>query len=72
MRRSVFHKAHYEENTVYTFRLYTEKGLAYAKEFDGKPMQIAFPVEKRMFYRVEIFNESDGHTEALSNPIWLD
>ena len=72
VRIGEFHKAHYEENTVYTLRLYTEKGLAYAKEFDGKPMQIAFPVEKRMFYRVEIFNESDGHTEALSNPIWLD
>ncbi|MBR5529347.1 MAG: hypothetical protein IKU57_02610 [Oscillospiraceae bacterium] len=72
VRVGQFHKAHYKDDTVYSFRLYTDKGLAYAKEFYGEPMEIAFPAEKRMFYRVEIFNESDGHTVALSNPIWLD
>ena len=72
VRVGQFHKAHRKDNTVYTFRLYTDKGLAYCKEFYGEPMEIAFPVEKRMFYRVEIYNESDGHTVALSNPIWLD
>lgn len=72
IRVDQFHKAHRKSNTVYTFRLYTEKGLAYCREFDGSPMQIAFGVEKRMFYRAEIYNESDDHTEALTNPIWLD
>lgn len=72
IRVGEFHKAHRKSDTVYSFRLYTEKGLAYCREFNGSPMQIAFSVEKRMFYRAEIFNESDGHTEALTNPIWLE
>ena len=55
------------------FFYYTDKGLAYAREFDGAtPQQLVLPVEKRQYYRVEITNESDGYTVALSNPIWLD
>lgn len=29
-------------------------------------------VEDRMYYRVEITNESDGCLVALSNPVWLE
>ena len=35
-------------------------------------MAVALPVQDRKFYRVEIWNESDDHVVALSNPIWLD
>jgi len=65
------HPGHVQEDTVYTFRLYTDRGLAYAQEFAGEALALAFPVEDRKFYRVEIYNESDGHTVALSNPIFL-
>ena len=68
-----FHPAHWREETVYSLRVYTEKGLAYAREFDGStPQQLALAVQKRQYYRVEITNESDGFTVALSNPIWLE
>ena len=67
-----FHNAHWKENTVYSFRVYTDQGLAYVKEYDGTPIRVALPIQKRAYYRVEIFNESDHHVEALSNPIWLD
>ena len=72
IRVGEFHRDHLEADTVYSFRLYTDKGLAFVKEYDGAPFAIAFPAQQRMFYRVEIFNESDNHTVALSNPIWLD
>lgn len=68
-----FHPAHWREETVYSLRIYTDQGLAYVREFDGtQPQQLALPVEKRLYYRVEIVNESDGYTLALSNPIWLE
>ena len=65
--------AHAKDDTVFCLKLYTEKGLAYAREFDCSQVQeLAFPVEKRMYYRLEITNESDGCLVALSNPIWLE
>ena len=33
---------------------------------------LALPVENRLYYRIEITNESDGALVALSNPIWLE
>lgn len=65
------HPAHVKADTVYSFRLYTDWGLAFAQEFSGEDLSFAFPVEDRKFYRVEIYNESDDHIIALSNPIWL-
>ena len=68
-----FHPAHRKENTVFCMKVYTDKGLAYAREFDCKDMQtLALPVENRLYYRIEITNESDGALVALSNPIWLE
>lgn len=61
------------DDTVYCFRVYTDRGLAYASEFDGKQSQsLAIPVKDRKYYRVEVTNESDGSIVSLSNPIWLD
>ena len=72
VRAEDFHSAHLKENTVYSLRVYTDRGLAYAKEYDGSPIHVALPIQKRAYYRVEVFNESDQHVVALSNPIWLD
>lgn len=63
----------WKDDAVYRLNVYTDKGLAYAEEFIGKAaLSLTLPVEKRAFYRVEITNESDNHTAALGNPIWLD
>ena len=68
-----FHPAHRKENTVYCLKVYTDQGLSYAREFDCAQVQtLALAVEDRMYYRVEITNESDGCLVALSNPIWLE
>ena len=67
-----FHPAHLLDKTVYCLKVYTDKGLAFAREFDGTPQQVAVRVEKRSYYRAEITNESDGVLVALTNPIWLD
>lgn len=63
----------WKEDAVYRLNVFTDKGLAYAREFIGKAaLSVTLPVERRAFYRVEITCESDGHTAALGNPIWLD
>ena len=66
-----FHRDHKPADTVYSLRVYTDRGLAWAKEFAGEDMAVALPVQARKFYRVEVWNESDDHVVALSNPIWL-
>jgi len=70
VRVNDFHPAHQKENTVYSLKIFTEKGLAYAKEFDGTYTDLVLPVLPRAYYRAEITNESDGVIVALSNPIW--
>lgn len=61
------------DNTVYCLKVYTDRGLAYASEFDAKkPQSLAIPVLDRKYYRVEVTNESDGGFVSISNPIWLD
>lgn len=68
-----FHPAHALKDTVFCLRVYTDKGLAFAKEFTCDQVQtLALPVQPRKYYRVEITNESDNCLVALSNPIWLD
>ena len=68
-----FHPAHARKDTAFCLRVYTDRGLAYAREFVCDQMQtLALPVQQRQYYRVEITNESDNCLVALSNPIWLD
>ena len=63
----------FRPNTVYAVKVYTDQGLAYASEFDGREVQnLALAVQKRKYYRVEVTNESDGYVVGISNPIWLD
>ena len=73
IRAGEHHEAGWQPDTVYCLKVYTDQGLAYAMEFDGKTsLELALPVKKRKYYRVEITNESDGLLTALGNPIWLD
>ena len=72
LRLNGFHFAHKKEHTVYCLKIYTDKGLAYAREFDGSALELILPVQKRLYYRAEVTNESDGLPVAFSNPIWLD
>ncbi len=67
-----FHPAHWQPDTVYCLKVFTDEGLAYAREFAAAPQKLALPVQKRGYYRVEITNESDGDLVALTNPIWID
>ena len=68
-----YYAAEMKADTVYSLKVYTDQGLAYASEFDGTQTQeLVIPVQPRAYYRVEIFNESDNAYVALSNPIWLD
>ena len=73
LRVGDFHSAHWQPNTVYALKVYTNRGLAYCTEFDGTmPLTVTLPVKKRQFYRCEVTNESDHLPVAFSNPIWLD
>ena len=72
IRTDRFHEAHWQADTVYCLKVYTDRGLAYAREFAGEPQSLALKVENLGFYRVEITNESDNALVALSNPIWLN
>ena len=63
----------FRPDTVYAVKVYTDQGLAYASEFDGREVQnLALAVQKRKYYRVEVTNESDGYVVGISNPIWID
>ena len=72
VRLNGFHFAHKKENTAYCLKIYTDQGLAYAREFDGGEQTLILPVQKRLYYRAEVTNESDDLPVAFSNPIWLD
>ncbi len=66
-------KPTHEANTVYELRVYTDKGLAYASTFNGEePQALALEVQKRRYYRAEVFDLTHGYRVAVSNPIWLD
>lgn len=62
-----------QDNTAYELRIYTDKGLAYASMFSGKEKQaISLEVQKRRYYRAEVFDLTHGYRVAVGNPIWLD
>ena len=65
------HPAYVEEGAEYTFRILTDRGVAYEQQFDGTPISVALEVRERMYYRVEI-TDSNGTYLAISNPVWLD
>lgn len=67
-----FHPAHYLPDTVYSLKVFTDRGLAYVREFTGDAVSLVLEIKRRKYYRVEIINESDGLPVAFGNPVWLD
>ncbi len=62
-----------KDETAYELRIITDKGLAYSSIYNGKlPQAVELEVEKRAFYRAEIFDLTHEHFVAIGNPIWLD
>lgn len=60
-------------NTVYALRVFTDKGLAYCSEFNGKDSQeLQLEVQKRNFYRVDVYDITHDCVVAVGNPIWMD
>ncbi len=73
LRVDDYFKPNMKDNTVYELRILTDKGLAYASLFSGKePQAISLEVQKRRFYRAEVFDLTHGYRVAVGNPIWLD
>jgi hypothetical protein len=63
----------WRENTVYALRVFTDKGLAYCSEFNGKDSQeLQIEVQKRNFYRVDVYDITHDCVVAVGNPIWMD
>ena len=62
-----------QDSTAYELRIYTDEGLAYASMFNGKESQaLSLEVQKRRYYRAEVFDLTHGYRVAVGNPIWLD
>lgn len=67
-----FYKNEFKDNTAYELRIYSDKGLCYRSVFNGKHEQrIALEVQKRKYYRAEVFDLTHGYRVAIGNPIWL-
>lgn len=73
IKLSDFYSHELRENTAYELRVYTDKGLAYASQFDGKEEQtLTLAVQDRAYYRAEVIDLTHGYRVAVGNPIWLD
>ena len=63
---------HIKDNTVYTLRVFTEEGLAFESDFNGKEAQeLQLEVKNRKFYRADVYDKTNECVVAISNPIWL-
>jgi len=64
---------HFKDNTVYTLRVFTDEGLAFESDFNGKEAQeLQLEVKNRKFYRADVYDKTNECVVAISNPIWLD
>ena len=73
LRLDDFYKHELKDNTAYELRIYTDKGLVYASAFNGKnPQRLSLAVQKRMYYRAEVFDMTHGYRVSIGNPIWLN
>ncbi len=73
LRMDDFFEYALKDGTVYELRIVTDKGVAYASRCNGKlPQAVSIEVQKRMFYRAEVYDVSNGVWIAHGNPIWLD
>ncbi|MBQ8214191.1 MAG: hypothetical protein IJZ80_09295 [Clostridia bacterium] len=73
LRIQDFFAHEWRADTVYALRIFTDKGIAYYSEFNGKcPQEVQLEVQKRGFYRADIYDMTHDCVVALTNPIWLD
>ncbi len=73
LRLDDFFPRAWRDNIAYEFRIVTDRGIAYSSMFNGRhPQAVEIEVQKRAFYRAEIFNHTIGCWFSLGNPIWLD
>ncbi len=73
LRMDDFYKHALKENTVYELRIVTDKGVAYASRCNGKlPQAVELEVQRRDFYRAEIYDITHCEWVAHGNPIWLE
>lgn len=73
LRLDDFYEPAWEENTNYELRIFTDQGLAYVSSYNGKlPQAVSLKVQKRAFYRAEVYNKTYGYYVSVGNPIWLD
>lgn len=73
LRLDDFFSPAFKDDTAYELRIYTDRGLAYESMYNGKlPQAVSLEVEKRAFYRAEVYDLTHGYRVAIGNPIWLD
>ena len=63
----------WQPDTVYELRIVTDQGVAYASRYNGKlPQKLELEVQKRAFYRAEVFDVTNSVWFAHGNPIWME
>lgn len=68
-----FHEFAWSKKSAYELRIVTDRGVAYRSMFSGKhPQKLTIEVQKRAFYRAEIYDLTNRCWCAIGNPIWLD
>jgi hypothetical protein len=73
LRIDDYFRKNMKEGAAYELRILTDKGLAYSSIFDGSaPQALSLEVQKRRFYRAEIYDLTNKYYVAIGNPIWLD
>ena len=54
-------------------RVYTDEGLAFESDFNSnEPQELQLAVQKRRFYRADVYDKTHECVVGISNPIWLD
>ena len=73
LRMDDFFSLAWRDETAYELRILTDKGIAYASLCNGKQSQaIELEVQKREFYRAEVYDLTHDCLIAVGNPIWLN
>ena len=64
---------HAKDHTVFCLRVYTDEGLAFESDFNSnEPQELQLAVQKRRFYRADVYDKTHECVVGISNPIWLD
>ena len=73
LRVGDFFDRQWRKDTVYRLRIFTDKGIAYESDFNGKTDQeLQLEVQKRAFYRADIYDMTHECVVAVGNPIWIN